>query len=65
MTEKVGSIALMREMDKGKKLSFPIRTLSTVRNNVTILNAIHFQEGKRWKSEYSKENGVVIVERVE
>lgn len=65
MTEKIGSIALMREMNKGKKLTFPIRTLSTIRNNVTMLNAIHFQEGKRWKSESSKKDGVVIVERVE
>ncbi len=61
--EKVESKKLMRELLLNEELSFPIDVVETVRNNVSLLNAKHYIEGKKWKSESFKEKGIVIVTR--
>lgn len=53
----------MRDLEKGASIKLPISSVETIRNNVTLLNAKHYQEGKRWKSESIKEEGIVIVTR--
>lgn len=62
--EKVESKKKMREMEVEGTLAFPIDVVETVRNNVTLLNAKHYLEGKKWSSETNKEKGTVIVKRV-
>lgn len=60
---KVNSKEQMRNLEKGTSIKLPISSVETIRNNVTLLNAKHYQEGKRWKSESIKEEGIVIVTR--
>lgn len=60
---KVSSKEQMRDLEKGASIKLPISSVETIRNNVTLLNAKHYQEGKRWKSESIKEEGIVIVTR--
>lgn len=60
---KVNSKEQMRDLEKGASIKLPISSVETIRNNVTLLNAKHYQEGKRWKSESIKEEGIVIVTR--
>lgn len=62
--EKVESKKLMRELPLNKELTFPIDVVETVRNNVSLLNAKHYLEGKKWCSKTHKEQGVVTVLRV-
>nr|DAP51101.1 MAG TPA: hypothetical protein [Caudoviricetes sp.] len=53
----------MKTMKKGATIKLPISSLETIRNNVSLLNAKHYSEGKKWKSESFKEKGIVIVTR--
>lgn len=59
--EKVESKKLMRELELDRVLTFPIDVVETVRNNVSLLNAKHYKEGKRWRSETNIKEGVVTV----
>lgn len=61
--EKVTNKEKMRNMKKGATMRLPISSLETVRNNVSLLNAKHYGEGKKWKSESCKEKGIVVVTR--
>lgn len=61
--EKVTNKEKMRNMKKGATMRLPISSLETVRNNVSLLNAKHYSEGKKWKSESFKEKGIVVVTR--
>lgn len=61
---KVNSKERMRNMEKGDSIKLPISSVETIRNNVSLLNAKHYQEGKRWESESIKEEGIVVVTRI-
>ena len=61
---KVESKEKMKNMKKGATINFPISSLETIRNNVSLLNAKHYSESKKWKSESFKEKGIVIVTRI-
>ena len=60
--EKVSNKEKMKTMKKGATIKLPISSLETIRNNVSLLNVKHYNEGKKWKSESFKE-GIVIVTR--
>lgn len=62
--EKVKSKKIMREMEVGEEVAFPISSLETVRNNVYLLNTKFYLQSKRWESESNKEEGVVKVRRI-
>ena len=61
--EKVSNKEKMKTMKKGATIKLPISSLETIRNNLSLLNAKHYNEGKKWKSESFKEKGIVIVTR--
>lgn len=63
LMEKVSNKEKMKTMKKGATIKLPISSLETIRNNVSLLNAKHYNEGKKWKSESFKEKGIVIVTR--
>ena len=54
MQKKVESKRKIREMKVSEKLSFPIEVLETVRNNVSLLNAKYYREGRKWSSVSNK-----------
>lgn len=56
-------IQKLRDLRTGKKISFPIKQLLTVRNNVSVLNAQHMIEGKKWISFSNPQKGIVTVQR--
>lgn len=62
--EKVKSKKIMREMEVGEEVAFPISSLETVRNNVYLLNTKFYLQSKRWESVSNKEEGVVKVRRI-
>ena len=64
MQKKVESKRKIREMKVSEKLSFPIEVLETVRNNVFLLNARYYREGRKWSSVSNKEEGIVYVRRL-
>ena len=64
MAKKTTNVDLIRSMKKGDVLEFPIKSLATMRNNVTTLNAQHYLEGKKWGSSLVKEKGIVEIERI-
>lgn len=53
----------MRDLKKGKKITFSIDKVCTVRNNVSLLNAQGYKKGYKWKSETNIEKGIVTVSR--
>lgn len=61
--EKVKSKEKMRNMKIGDTLEFPISSLETIRNNVSILKAKHLLEGKIWASKSYPQKGIVVVTR--
>lgn len=61
--EKVESKGKMRNLKKGESISLPISSLETIRNNVSLLNAKHFLEGKKWASKSYPKKGIVVVKR--
>ena len=61
--EKVSNKEKMKPRKKGATITLTISSLETIRNNVSLLNAKHYNEGKKWKSESFKEKGIVIVNR--
>ena len=64
MQKKVESKRKIREMKVSEKLSFPIEVLETVRNNVSLLNAKYYREGRNWSAVSNKEEGIVYVRRL-
>ena len=64
MQKKVESKRKIREMKVSEKLSFPIEVLETVRNNVSLLTAKYYREGRKWSSVSNKEEGIVYVRRL-
>lgn len=54
----------IRELEIGASIELPIASIETIRNNVSLLNTKHYNEGKRWKSESSREKGTVLVTRI-
>lgn len=61
--EKVSSKEKMRNMKKGASIKLPISSLETIRNNVSLLNAKHLLEGKKWASKAYPREGIVVVTR--
>lgn len=61
--EKVESKEKMRNLKKGASIELPISSLETIRNNVSLLNAKHLLEGKKWTSKSYPKKGIVIVRR--
>lgn len=61
--EKVESKEKMRNMKRGATIELPISSLETIRNNVSLLNAKHFLEGKKWASKSYPKKGIVVVKR--
>lgn len=61
--EKLTNKERMRNMEPGATMSLPISSLESIRNNVSLLNAKHYGEGKKWKSASFKEQGIVVVTR--
>lgn len=61
---KVLSKEKIRSLAPGESATFPIGSLETVRNNVSLLNAQFYREGRRYRSETSKEEGIITVVRV-
>ncbi len=55
----------IRNLGEGASIELPIASLESIRNYVSIFNAKHCNEGKKWESESFKEKGVVIVTRTE
>lgn len=54
----------MRNLKKGASIKLPISSLETIRNNVSLLNAKHLLEGKKWTSKSYPKKGIVIVTRM-
>ena len=63
MENKTGIMPRMRDLKKGKKITFPIEKVCTVRNNVSLLNAQGYKKGYKWRSEINAEKGIVTVLR--
>lgn len=61
--EKVESKEKMRNMKRGATIELPISSLETIRNNVSLLNAKHLLEGKKWASKSYPKKGIVVVKR--
>ena len=61
--EKVESKEKMRNMKRGATIELPISSLETIRNNVSLLNAKHLLEGKKWTSKSYPQKGIVVVTR--
>ena len=61
--EKVESKEKMRNMKRGATIELPISSLETIRNNVSLLNAKHLLEGKKWASKSYPKKGSVVVKR--
>lgn len=61
--EKVESKGKIRNLKKGASIELPISSLETIRNNVSLLNAKHLLEGKKWTSKSYPKKGIVIVKR--
>lgn len=62
--EKIESKKRMRELTMEEELVFPIGVVETVRNNVSLLNAKHYLEGKKWSSKADVKEGIVRVKRL-
>ena len=58
--EKVESKEKMRNMKRGATIELPISSLETIRNNVSLLNAKHLLEGKKWASKSYPKKGIEI-----
>jgi hypothetical protein len=63
MEVEKGIMPRMRDLKKGKKITFPIKKVCTVRNNVSLLNAQGYNEGHKWRSETNVPKGTVTVFR--
>ncbi|MGL5979934.1 MAG: hypothetical protein ACRCZY_03480 [Phocaeicola sp.] len=60
---KVSAVKQIRELEVGASISFPIRHIYSIRNAVSILSTIHFNEGKSWISRTKKQDGLITVTR--
>ena len=58
--EKVESKEKMRNLKKGDSIKLPISSLETIRNNVSLLNAKHLLEGKKWTSKSYPQKGLSL-----
>ena len=61
--EKVEIMPRMRHLKKGETAVFPIEKVSTIRNNISLLNAKGYRDGYRWSSKSDVRKGTVTVSR--
>lgn len=61
-TKKVSDLGAMKSLEAGQSISFPIKSLTSIRSNASIINATRGE--KSLTTKIDRENGTITVSRI-
>lgn len=61
-TKKISDLGAMKSLGVGESVSFPIKSLATIRSNASLLNATRGE--KSLTTKIDRDNGTITVSRI-